>query len=86
MEIIGIIILILIIWGVISGIRTSIRKKRYEEKIIRDVGPVLEKALSELEVSAMDIDFIGKKVKELKGFFEENKIILKNENDEVINI
>jgi predicted RNA-binding Zn-ribbon protein involved in translation (DUF1610 family) len=86
MEIIGIIILILIIWGVISGIRTSIRKKRYEEKIIRDVGPVLEKALSELEVSATDIDFISKKVKELKGFFEENKIILKNENDEVINI
>lgn len=86
MEIIGIIILIFIIWGTISGISTSIKQKRYEKEIIRDVGPALEKGLSELEASATDIDLINKKVKELKEFFEENKIILKNKNDEVINI
>ena len=85
MEIFGIIILILIIWGVISGIINSIKQKRYEEEIVRDVGPALEKGLSELE-SATDINFISKEVKELKEIFEKNKIILKNENDEVINI
>lgn len=85
MEIFGIIILILIIWGVISSIINSIKQKRYEEEILRDVGPTLEKGLSELE-SATDINFISKEVKELKEIFEKNKIILKNENDEVINI
>jgi len=82
MEIFGIIILVLIIWGVISGIVNSIKQKRYEEEIARHVGPALEKGLSELE-SATDI---SKKVKELKEIFEKNKIILKNGNDEVINI
>lgn len=85
MEIFGIIILILIIWGVISSIINSIKQKRYEEEIVRDVGPTLEKGLSELE-SATDINFISKEVKELKEIFEKNKIILKNKNDEVLNI
>lgn len=86
MEIFGILILILIVWGIISGINTSIKQKRYEQELIKDVGPALEKGLSELEVSATDINFVTKKVKGLKELFEKNKIILKNENDEVINI
>jgi hypothetical protein len=86
MEIIGIIILIFITWGVISGIVNSINQKRYEEEIVRDVGPTLEKGLSGLEDSTMDIILVSKKVKELSNLFEKNKIILKNENDEMINI
>lgn len=85
MELIGIIILI-IIWGIISSIISSIKQKRYEKEIVRDFGPVLEKWLSELDASATDINFFGNKVKELKDSFEENKIILKNEKDEIINI
>ena len=86
MEIIGIIILIFVIWGVISGIVNSIKQKRCEEEIVRNVGPTLEKGLSRLEDSAMDIILVSKKVKELSNLFEKNKIILKNENDEIINI
>lgn len=86
MEIIGIIILILIIWGIVAGIFDSIRQKRHEEEMIKNIGPSLEKGLSELEASTTDINLISKKLKELKEFFEENKIILKNEDNEVINI
>jgi len=86
MEIIGIIILIFIVWEIISGIINYIKQKRYDEEIIKNVGPALEKGLSELETLAIDMNFINKKVKELKELFEKNKIIIKNENDEIINI
>jgi len=86
MEIIGIIILIFIVWGIISGIINSVKQKKYDEEIVKNIGPALEKGLSELETLAADMNFINKKVKELKELFEKNKIIIKNENDEIINV
>lgn len=86
MEIIGLIILIFLVWGIISSIINSIKQKKYEEEIVLNLGPSLENGLSALEASAIDINFIKNKAKELKEVIEKNKIILKNENDEVINI
>jgi len=86
MEIIGIIISTLIICGIISSIVNSVNQKRYEKEIVRTVGPILEKGLSELEDTAIDISLVSKKVKDLNDLFEKNKIVLKNENEEMINI
>ncbi len=85
MEIIGLILLFLLfswIWAIVD----SIKQKKHDKEMARSVGPTLEKALSELEDSATDINLINERLKKLNNFFEKNKIVLKNENDKVINI
>lgn len=75
-----------IIWSIISGITNSIRQKNHEEEIIKNIGPSLEKGLSELEASAADLNIISNKIEELKKKVEKNRITIKSESGEVINI